>query len=119
MTQILQNQALLAHRVGRGSVRAGVGVSSTAQAELRPTAFLGRSKPFVYSPQRTWPRVLTWVSTLVSKASRFTRGRPSMPHCVHTGRANRGRFVHREGKAGRFCLRRGQSELRFEILICS
>ena len=43
MTQILQNQALLgSHRVGRGSVRAGVGVSSTAQAELRPTEVLHR-----------------------------------------------------------------------------
>ena len=38
----------------------------------------------------------------VSKASRFTRGKPSVPHCVYTGRAKSRRFVHREGKAGRF-----------------
>src|SRR6516164_6964260 len=38
----------------------------------------------------------------VSKASRFTRGKPSVPHCVRTGSAKSRRFVYREGKARRF-----------------
>jgi hypothetical protein len=40
----------------------------------------------------------------VSKASRFTRGKPGVPHCVYTGwksQIEHGSFL-REGKAGRF-----------------
>ena len=38
----------------------------------------------------------------VSKASRFTRGKPSVRIAFILEEPNRGRFVHREGKAGRF-----------------
>ena len=38
-------------RAGRGSVRAGVGASSTAQVELRPTVILRRMEAFNHYPQ--------------------------------------------------------------------
>jgi hypothetical protein len=46
----------------------------------------------------------------VSKASRFTRGKPSVPHRYILEEPNRGRFVHREGEAGRFTYEEGKAD---------
>jgi hypothetical protein len=38
-----------------------------------------------------------------------------MTQILHTGRANRGRFLHREGKAGRFAYEERKPNLGFRF----